>query len=61
VWLRQLLTRFAERRQRRAQQELHDQLRAASDHARALELLRQLQHRHVDFDPGTSAVAGTGS
>jgi DNA primase len=61
VWLRQLLTRFAERRQRRAQQELHDQLRAACDHAQALELLRQLQHRHVDFDPGTSAVAETGS
>jgi DNA primase len=60
AWLRQLLHRFQERRLRRERQELHDQLHAASDHAQALELLRQLQHRHVDFNPG-SAVAEAGS
>jgi DNA primase len=60
AWLRQLLHRFQERRLRRERQQLHDQLHAVSDHAQALELLRQLQHRHVDFNPG-SAVADTGS
>ncbi len=58
--LRLLLRRFQERRLRRARQELHDQLHAAQDHAQALELLRQLKHRHVDSDPGP-AVAGSGS
>ncbi len=60
AWLRQLLHRFQERRLRRERQQLHDQLHAVSDHAQALELLRQLQHRHVDFNPG-SAVADSGS
>jgi DNA primase len=61
TWLRQLLAHFQERRRRRAAQELHSQLQAAGDHARALELLRQLQNHTVDFDPGSPTVAGTGS
>ncbi len=60
AWLRQLLHRFQERRLRRERQQLHDQLNAVSDHAQALELLRQLKHRHVDSNPG-SAVADAGS
>jgi DNA primase len=61
AWLRQLVERFRERRRRRATEELQTQLQAASDHAQALELLRQLQSRHVDFDPGAPPLAGTGS
>jgi DNA primase len=61
TWLRQLLARFQERRRRPVAQELHSQLQAASDHAQALELLRQLQNHTVDFDPGSPKVAGAGS
>jgi DNA primase len=42
-WLRQVLARFRERQQLPLKQELQNQLQAASDHATALELLRQLQ------------------
>jgi DNA primase len=52
AWLARLLTHFQERRLRHAQQELQTQLQAASDHAQALELLRQLQNRKVDNQPG---------
>jgi DNA primase len=61
AWLRQLLARFRERRLRPARQELHTQLQATTDEARILELLRQLQNRQSDFDPGPSAVAEAGS
>src|SRR5262249_45815927 len=47
AWLRQVLARFEERRTRPVKQELQNQLLAASDHAEALELLRQLQNRNV--------------
>jgi DNA primase len=47
AWLRQVLARFEERRTRPVTQELQNQLHAASDHAEALELLRQLQNRNV--------------
>jgi DNA primase len=56
-WLRELLARFRERRLRPVTQELHNQLHAASDPAAALELLRQLQNRNVELDPGSSSVA----
>jgi hypothetical protein len=57
----QLLTHFGERRQRRVTQELQNQLHAASDHAAALELLRQLQNRNVELGPDASSVAGVRS
>jgi DNA primase len=61
LWtLRQLLKHFQERRLRQDRQELHDQLMAARDHEKALELLRQLKHRHTDSNPG-AAAADTGS
>jgi DNA primase len=46
-WLREILVRFQERRLRPVTQEIQNQLHAASDHAAALELLRQLQNRNV--------------
>jgi hypothetical protein len=45
AWLKGVLERFRERRARPERQELQNQLHAASDHARALELLKQLQNR----------------
>jgi DNA primase len=60
AWLARLLTHFQERRLRRAQQELQNQLQAASDHAQALELLRQLQNRNVDNKPGDPPRGATG-
>ncbi len=62
AWLDQLLKIFRERRQRPAKQELHNQLHAASDHALALELLRQLQNRPGEIGPDAAApAAGFGS
>jgi DNA primase len=46
AWLRKLLDGFAQRKLRPVQQELQTQLEAVSDHAAALDLLRQLQNRH---------------
>jgi hypothetical protein len=59
--LRDLIQRFHERRLRPAKEQLQTQLQATSDHAHALELLRQLQDRRVDFDPGPAPLADTGS
>jgi DNA primase len=59
--LRQLLAFFQERRLKRVKQELHTQLNAARDPAAALELLRQLQNRNIELDPGPSTVAGAGT
>jgi hypothetical protein len=59
--LRQLLAFFQERRLKRVKQELHTQLNAARDPAAALELLRQLQNRNIELDPGPSSVAGAGT
>jgi DNA primase len=56
--LKQLLARFQERRLRLAKVELQNQLQAASDPAAALELLRQLQNRHVPLAPDAPGVAG---
>jgi DNA primase len=44
-WLRGILERFAERRALPEKQELRNQLHSTSDHAAAVELLRQLQNR----------------
>jgi DNA primase len=44
-WLKQILALFQQRRVLPEKQELHNQLHAASNHAEALELLRQLQNR----------------
>lgn len=43
--LTQILARFRQKRSLLEQQELHNQLQAASDHESALELLRQLQNQ----------------
>jgi DNA primase len=43
IWLEQLLAEFRKRHEMSVKQELHDQLHAAGDDARALALLRQLQ------------------
>jgi DNA primase len=43
-WLRQILDHFKERRQQSRKHELQNQLQAASDHATAVERLRQLQN-----------------
>jgi DNA primase len=43
-WLRQILDHFRERRRQSMKQELQNQLQAASNHAAALERLRQLQN-----------------
>jgi DNA primase len=61
AWLRQILTRFQERRLQPEKQELQNQLHAASDHSAALELLRRLQNRNVELGPDTSATTGVGS
>jgi DNA primase len=68
AWLRRLLAHFEERRARPAKQELQNQLHAASDHAAALELLRQLQTKHVagaggarPDEPDTSSLTGVRS
>jgi DNA primase len=53
TWLARLLAHFQERKARRELQELQTQLQAASDHAQALELLRQLQNRQKDQSAGT--------
>jgi DNA primase len=58
--LRQLLTAF--RRQREVepqQQELKNQLHAASDHATALDLLRRLQTQTNDVAPGKPPASGS--
>jgi len=55
-WLAQLLARFRERRLRPVTQELHNQLHAASDHSKALELLRQLQNRNIELGPDASIL-----
>jgi DNA primase len=44
-WLRQILTRFQERRRQSVTQELQSQLRAATDFETARELFRQLQQK----------------
>jgi len=41
--LEQLLKEYRRRRLQPAKQELHNQLNAVNDHARAVELLRRLQ------------------
>jgi DNA primase len=46
--LRQLLDHYAERRLRPVREKLQNQLHAASDHATALALFRQLQNRNPD-------------
>jgi DNA primase len=68
AWLRRLLAHFEERRARPAKQELQNQLHAASDHAAALELLRQLQTPTVagaaptlPDEPDTSSLTGVRS
>jgi DNA primase len=45
-WLRQILLRFRERRDRPEKEELKTQLHAAGDYSTALQLLRQLQDRN---------------
>jgi DNA primase len=45
AWLEDILARFRQRRALPVKQELHNRLQAASDHAQAVELLRQLQNR----------------
>ncbi len=50
-WLQKLIAFFRERRLRPVTQELHNQLHAARDHSHALELLRQLQNRNIDYGP----------
>ena len=50
-------TRFGERRERTATQELRNRLNAANDHTAALELLRQLQNRNVE-GTGPTPVPG---
>ncbi|MBV9126252.1 MAG: DNA primase [Planctomycetes bacterium] len=57
AWLEQLLEVFRQRRLRPVQQELRNQLHAASDHTEAVELLRQLQQPTVGPQPGVPAVA----
>ncbi len=52
TWLRQILTRFQERRLRPVTQELQSQLNAVRDPAAELELLRRLQNRKLDLAPG---------
>jgi DNA primase len=59
--LAQLLAFFRQKRLRPVRQELTERLHAASDHAQALELLRQLQARTGDFGPDASSVAGVRS
>lgn len=49
AWLGRVLEAFRERRARPVKQELHNQLHAASDHAAALDLLRQLQNRNLSL------------
>jgi DNA primase len=68
AWLKRLLAHFEERRARPAKQELQNQLHAASDHAAALELLRQLQKpnvagaaRALPDEPDTSSLTGVRS
>jgi DNA primase len=68
AWLRRLLAHFEERRARPAKQELQNQLHAASDHAAALALLRQLQSQHgagaapsLPDEPDTSSLTGVRS
>lgn len=57
-WLRQLVERFHERRLRITRQELQAQLQqVAGDHARSLEILRQLQNRPCDRAPGAALPA----
>jgi DNA primase len=58
AWLRQILAVFRQRRQLPAKQELQNQLHAASDHAAAVALLRQLQNRSGDMGPGASPTGG---
>jgi DNA primase len=60
-WFDQLLHRFRERSAEQVQNELRNQLRGAVDHAAALELLRELQNRDIERNPGGTAPAGTGS
>ncbi len=43
-WLKRVVDEFRRKRLRPVKQELHNQLHAVSDHARAVELLRQLQN-----------------
>jgi len=59
-WLGQILAHFRERRLQPVRQEIQNQLHAASDHAAALELLRQLQNHKSDC-PDTSSVPGVRS
>jgi DNA primase len=47
AWLEKVLAAFSQRRLKPKQQELQNQLQAASDHTEAVELLRQLQTRTV--------------
>jgi DNA primase len=60
AWLGQLLEHFRERRLRRAKEELHTQLQSADD-AQAMELLRRLQDRHANINPGSPPLAAAGS
>lgn len=45
AWLEDILVRFRQRRAMPVKQEIQNRLQAASDHAQAVELLRQLQNR----------------
>jgi DNA primase len=51
-WLRQILARFRDRSERPAKLEIQNQLRAVSDDATALELLRQMQRGGRPSDLG---------
>jgi DNA primase len=55
--LRQILEVFRKRRVLPIIQELHTQLHAATDHDRAVELLRRLQNPKVDLDTGNGPPA----
>jgi hypothetical protein len=52
AWLKDILARFRERRALPQKQELQNQLRAVSDHAQALDKLRQLQNRSDGCEKG---------
>jgi DNA primase len=56
TWFRRILACFRERQQLPAKQELQNQLHAVSDHATALELLRQLQNRSKHCADGEAIV-----
>jgi DNA primase len=58
AWLQKLFVQFRQRRGKPQQEELQNQLQAASDHTEAVELLRQLQLRTVSSAPDVSPLGG---